>query len=415
MSQHDMVIDNAPGLAVRTDINAAIQALASSSAGTVAPTVTYAGQLWLNTSTGVLWIRNVANSGWIRLATVNAADIGFGYKTGPDRFVWNDKIDLTGRDVMVLSDTGDLSLGANLIIRETDDSIRAKISAGIGSDPGTTTYTVHDAAGAVVGTFKHSAGGLDSVAAPLRVVNTSGVARGSFMADTAGTDGTVNIRCYNADTTVDNLMTLTRTGLTISYGDFFIKDSGVTRGQFGFVSGNGTYMIYNDTAGAYGAELDLAKSGLWLRGPTGSTGALRFISPGGTQRAMLFANTENADPGLIQLYTYLTNGTRSQRLDIDASGMKLIDGASAGNVMTDGNFPSKATSAANVDFPIGSDLLFTCPAGSEMNRGQPVTMRLNTLDNFSYRHTGSGTVLSGNWINSGLNAAANIGLARRIS
>ena len=50
MPQHDMVIDNGPGAAVRTDMQAAVQALASMNAGPVEPTTKYAGMFWLDTS-----------------------------------------------------------------------------------------------------------------------------------------------------------------------------------------------------------------------------------------------------------------------------------------------------------------------------------------------------------------------------
>jgi len=66
MSQHDMTIDNAYGAAVRLDINAALQALASNNSGGSAPSVTFAGMTWLDTSTTPPTIkqRNQANSGW---------------------------------------------------------------------------------------------------------------------------------------------------------------------------------------------------------------------------------------------------------------------------------------------------------------------------------------------------------------
>ncbi|MDW9600139.1 phage tail protein [Sinorhizobium meliloti] len=69
MAQHDMVVDNAPGLSVRTDINAALAALVSSSSGTVEPVTKVAGQLWFNTSTGLLSLRNAANTAWIGVAS----------------------------------------------------------------------------------------------------------------------------------------------------------------------------------------------------------------------------------------------------------------------------------------------------------------------------------------------------------
>ncbi|PLU04515.1 phage tail protein [Sinorhizobium medicae] len=69
MAQHDMVVDNAPGLAVRSDINAALAALVSSSSGTVEPLTKVAGQLWFNTSSGLLSLRNAANTAWIGVAS----------------------------------------------------------------------------------------------------------------------------------------------------------------------------------------------------------------------------------------------------------------------------------------------------------------------------------------------------------
>jgi hypothetical protein len=134
MPQHDMVIDNGPGLAVRTDMNGAIQALASSSAGPIEPTVTYAGQLWLDTTVtpnGQLRQRNLANNAWVDptfalSASFTAADIGFGARVSPNRFVWNDKADLTGTDVATMDDGGSMTIngslqtnGANLIVQGT--------------------------------------------------------------------------------------------------------------------------------------------------------------------------------------------------------------------------------------------------------------------------------------------------------
>lgn len=68
MAQHDMIIDNGPGMAVRTDMNGAIAALVSCSLGPIEPVVMYAGQLWLDTSVppnGVMRQRDLANAAWI--------------------------------------------------------------------------------------------------------------------------------------------------------------------------------------------------------------------------------------------------------------------------------------------------------------------------------------------------------------
>jgi hypothetical protein len=74
-----MSIANGSGAAVRADINLALQALASNSSGSTAPSTTYAYQLWVDTSgaSPILKIRNAANSGWITLGPVDALNFGF--------------------------------------------------------------------------------------------------------------------------------------------------------------------------------------------------------------------------------------------------------------------------------------------------------------------------------------------------
>jgi hypothetical protein len=65
MSQSSLSIPNEAGASFRADNNAALQALASLSAGTSAPATSYAYQPWADTTNGVLKQRNAANSGWI--------------------------------------------------------------------------------------------------------------------------------------------------------------------------------------------------------------------------------------------------------------------------------------------------------------------------------------------------------------
>lgn len=71
MSQHSMVISNAPGATFRADINAAFQALISMHSGDTEPETIYPFLLWMDTSegtgNGVLKMRNEANSAWVRL------------------------------------------------------------------------------------------------------------------------------------------------------------------------------------------------------------------------------------------------------------------------------------------------------------------------------------------------------------
>jgi hypothetical protein len=73
MSQHDMTVDNGPGLTVRNDINSALQALASSSSGASAPSPSFPCQLWADTGAGRLKRRNAANNAWLDEGPLDAA------------------------------------------------------------------------------------------------------------------------------------------------------------------------------------------------------------------------------------------------------------------------------------------------------------------------------------------------------
>ena len=67
MAQHDYVIDNQSFPATRTDLNNVLQAIVSNNSGTSAPSTTFANQLFYNSSTNVLSIRNEDNDAFIPL------------------------------------------------------------------------------------------------------------------------------------------------------------------------------------------------------------------------------------------------------------------------------------------------------------------------------------------------------------
>lgn len=68
MSQHDFEIANQGFPATRADLNNALQALASVSAGTSEPSTTYAYQLWYDETNDLLKMRNSDNDAFITLA-----------------------------------------------------------------------------------------------------------------------------------------------------------------------------------------------------------------------------------------------------------------------------------------------------------------------------------------------------------
>jgi hypothetical protein len=75
MSQHDYVLENQTGLLFRQDLNNALAAIVSNNSGTSEPTSTFAFQFWADTTNDLLKIRNSANSAWVTIGTLSAANL----------------------------------------------------------------------------------------------------------------------------------------------------------------------------------------------------------------------------------------------------------------------------------------------------------------------------------------------------
>jgi microcystin-dependent protein len=113
-----MVVDNADGLTVRTDFNAAVQALATCSSGNVEPASPWPGMLWLDLTVapnGVLRQRDQANTLWLPVLLppefrFTQADLSLQARTSPNRFAINDKADGSGTDIFTVREDGLVTL-----------------------------------------------------------------------------------------------------------------------------------------------------------------------------------------------------------------------------------------------------------------------------------------------------------------
>ena len=76
MAEHDFIIDNGTGSAVRTDLNNVLQAIASNNSKSGALTTNYAYQWHVDTSDGNLKIRNAANNGYVTVGPVTTTNFG---------------------------------------------------------------------------------------------------------------------------------------------------------------------------------------------------------------------------------------------------------------------------------------------------------------------------------------------------
>ena len=81
MSQHDGVIDNQSFPNFRSDLNNALAALISTSSGASAPSTTYASQLWYDTATDLLKMRNEDNDAWITIAYLDQTNDEVEFRT----------------------------------------------------------------------------------------------------------------------------------------------------------------------------------------------------------------------------------------------------------------------------------------------------------------------------------------------
>lgn len=82
MATHDYVIANGTGAAVRSDLNDALAAIVSQNSNSTEPATTYAYQWWADTTTGLLKIRNAANSAWVTIGTLADTNLGLASLAG---------------------------------------------------------------------------------------------------------------------------------------------------------------------------------------------------------------------------------------------------------------------------------------------------------------------------------------------
>ena len=76
MATHDYVIANGSGAAVRSDLNDALAAIVSNNSSATAPATAYPYMWWSDTTTGLLKIRNAANTAWVTVGTLASTNLG---------------------------------------------------------------------------------------------------------------------------------------------------------------------------------------------------------------------------------------------------------------------------------------------------------------------------------------------------
>lgn len=76
MSQSDYSLANQSGASFRAELNTILESIATLNSGATEPSTTFAFQLWADTTTGLLKVRNAANSAWVSVGTLSATNLG---------------------------------------------------------------------------------------------------------------------------------------------------------------------------------------------------------------------------------------------------------------------------------------------------------------------------------------------------
>jgi len=301
MATHDYVIDNGTGSAVRADINLALQAIVSLNSSATEPSTKYAYQLWADTNTGILKIRNSANNAWIELLQLDgtltmedgsASAPGLAFRDDLDTGIFqgaaNDlRITTGGTEVMRIENTN-VGIGAGLTSVPRSLTIRT----GVTNDG-------------------------------IRIINAS--------------DQTV-AELGGADTDNDTgLLTLSNNG-----------------SQFVQFNANGTSFINNTLGLVVGSDQTVRGLGTFVN--TGGDCNLAVIGGDSNNSQLLIGDNTDVDAGKIQ-YANVDNSLRfhanaTERLQIHSNGAVFIGvstthGTTATGVMNFAGFSSRRGTGNN--------------------------------------------------------------------
>jgi len=131
VATHDYVIANGTGAAVRSDLNNALAAIVSQNSSSTEPATTYAYQIWADTNTNTLKIRNSANSAWISISSaggIGSANLGLATLAAPSftgtvNFAGNVNMTGTGAIDVAAGTTAQRPTASNGMFRyNTDDN-----------------------------------------------------------------------------------------------------------------------------------------------------------------------------------------------------------------------------------------------------------------------------------------------------
>ena len=290
MAQHDYIIANQSGAAFRSDLNNGLAAIVSQNSGAAQPSTTYAYQWWADTTTGLLKIRNAANSAWITIGTLADANLGLASLASPT---------FTGN--VTINAQGDLRLA------DADSSNWVALQA-----PATVASNITLTVPSTVGTADHAL--VTDGTGVLSFASRSRLVRSTAVATTSGTSiDFTSIPSWVKRITValDGVSTTGVSPVQIQLGD----SGGVE--TTGYVGGTGDITGTNTTL--YGAY----SSGFVSSGFTAATsrfGLLTLINSGGNT----WVASGTFDDGAS--FAGITQGAKALSATLDRIRLTTING-----------------------------------------------------------------------------------------
>jgi hypothetical protein len=317
MSQHDGIISNDTGANVRSDLNNALGAIFTTHSGATEPSTTYSYQLWMDTSSNVLKIRNSANSAWYTL---------------PISPIANNTVDINGGTV-----DGITSLTQTNVAADATD-VELKYS---GSTKLATTSTGIDVTGKAVVTEGSSGATPDTAADTLTIQNSSHAG----LSILGGTTDSSRIAFGNSTTAVAGLINFNHTH---NYLASYVGGSEAMRiangGDISFYEDTGTTakFFWDASAESLGIGTTSPYANLHVTGTikvaTGNAQGILALGEGngsinnvGVWRGA--ANAPTTDGNYLNLGGYegivfatgaAAIGSQTERMRIDSSGNLLV-------------------------------------------------------------------------------------------
>ena len=305
----DYAVANASGAAVRADINSIFAAVASANSGTAEPSTMYSFMIWVDTTNNVVKLRNGANDAWLTMpfsmTASNTVDINGGTVDGITSLSVSGTTDLDGA-VTINESSADVDFrvesngNANMLFVDGGND-----RVGIGGTPDSKThiYYTSDITNPLLETY-----------AGLNLEGSSSV-RLLFGSDPASP--------YGAYIQASNTGSGFSLALNPSGGNVGI---GTDDPQAPLHARNGSSGVTSYIAGTRAIIEGTATTYLTIASPTGSN------------KGILFADSDDSDAGYIA-YDSTDNldfGTAgSQRMRLNSSGNLLVGTTTFNNLSTE--------------------------------------------------------------------------------